>query len=211
MWGPARARRYARAVALMRGGSSERAEVPQKCPKCGLFLSNDFVRRTQQRPQAPGALPRTASCPHCNTTPTAEPAPAAGAGSVRPPDLPPAYVHDDGDVLAGWDEAAPRRGRRRLDSDPATGGYAARPTPGITGPLRRRLRRPKTAPLAAPLRSAAHLPALAIVASAGLAGGFAGALLVRQRRSLGAAVGTLAGAGAAVAGVNLRDQRGVDV
>ncbi|MDP8927374.1 MAG: hypothetical protein M3O70_02055 [Actinomycetota bacterium] len=150
----------------------------------------------QQLPQAPGALARTGSCPHCNTILTAEAAPAGGAGSVRPPDLPPEYVHDDGDVLAGWDEAAPTRGRRRLDSNPVARGHA-RPTPGITGPLRRRLRGHETAPLA-------------IVAGAGLAGGFAGALLARQRRSLGAAVGTLAGAGAALAGVNLRGQGAVD-
>ncbi|MCA1782296.1 MAG: hypothetical protein LC679_09030 [Intrasporangiaceae bacterium] len=93
--------------------------APRQCPACGRFLKNDLVQSL-----ADGDQP----CPGCETTLTAamlgaavgDPAPAAvGAAepaaapkvgradaSVRPPDLAPEQVRDDGDVLAGWDVGA---------------------------------------------------------------------------------------------------------
>lgn len=95
--------------------------APQQCPACGRFLKNDLVQFL-----ADGDQP----CPRCEATLTAAmfgvgaaahevpspPASMAGStavpeaggedASVRPPDLAPEQVRDDGDVLAGWDVGA---------------------------------------------------------------------------------------------------------
>lgn len=95
--------------------------APQQCPACGRFLKNDLVQRV-----ALGDQP----CPRCEATltaamfgagaPAGDPPPATVTGepaaaapetgdhdaSVRPPDLAPEQVRDDGDVLAGWDIGA---------------------------------------------------------------------------------------------------------
>ena len=100
---------------------------PKQCPYCGRFLKNALVEGL-----AEGAQP----CPGCQatlaselfdaasgsaegaaSTPSADGSPAAGAaiwepteggaGSVRPPDLRPDEVRDDGsDVLESWDRGA---------------------------------------------------------------------------------------------------------
>jgi hypothetical protein len=76
---------------------------PPQCPECGRFLSNGFVR---------GLLSAPASCPRCDALLTAgrfagSDALATGPGSsgesVRPPDLAPASVRPERDVLEGWD------------------------------------------------------------------------------------------------------------
>ena len=86
--------------------------APQQCPACGRFLRNDLVQSL-----AHGDQP----CPRCEATLTAEmfgvgvtdgeraPSAAEDGGdeaSVRPPDLAPEHVRDDGDVLSGWDVGA---------------------------------------------------------------------------------------------------------
>ncbi len=86
--------------------------APQQCPACGRFLKNDLVQSL-----ADGDQP----CPRCAATLTGEmfgvgatdpvgtPPTAEARGddaSVRPPDLAPEQVRDDGDVLAGWDVGA---------------------------------------------------------------------------------------------------------
>lgn len=86
--------------------------APQQCPACGRFLKNDLVQSL-----AHGDQP----CPRCAETLTAEmfgvgvldpvgPSTTSAArgddASVRPPDLAPEQVRDDGDVLAGWDVGA---------------------------------------------------------------------------------------------------------
>ncbi len=126
-----------------------------------------------------GLTPEGTSCPGCGITLASGEAPGTAPRSVRPPDLSPESVHEAGDVLAGWDEDI--LSRDRPDSQSA----------------------PLSRPLVGQLTT---LPSLVIIVSGGLAGGFVGALLSPQRRSIGAAVGTLAGAGTAVAGVHLLDQ-----
>lgn len=72
--------------------------APQQCPTCGRFLKNDLVQSL-----ADGDQP----CPRCEATLTASMFGVGGeAASVRPPDLAPEEVRDDGDVLAGWDVGA---------------------------------------------------------------------------------------------------------
>jgi hypothetical protein len=93
--------------------------APQQCPACGRFLKNGLVQSLIDGDQP---------CPRCDATLTAEmfgvgrpagepapdPTPAGvqrvaaegGDASVRPPDLAPEQVRDDGDVLAGWDVGA---------------------------------------------------------------------------------------------------------
>ncbi|TVR34763.1 MAG: hypothetical protein EA388_08425 [Nitriliruptor sp.] len=77
--------------------------APQQCPVCGRFLKNDLVQSLAGSDQP---------CPRCEATLTAAmfgAGAAVGGGvdaSVRPPDLAPEEVRDDGDVLAGWDVGA---------------------------------------------------------------------------------------------------------
>ena len=164
--------------------------MPAKCPECGHFLRNDFVRDLATRP---------APCPRCGTVLTpdrfpadvmaeidaARPSPqdevAADApsapvvpivpgdpmivASVRPPDLPPASVRAT-DPLDGWDEA--------MVGPPTDGGLRAALLDG-------------------------GLVRIAAVAGAGLAGGVAGRALAKEHRGLGALAGGLVGAGAALA------------
>jgi hypothetical protein len=82
---------------------------PKRCPECGRFLSNELVSRLAEE-----RLP----CPRCETPLSADAVaggdPSSGAarsggddGSIRPPDLDPHDVRDDGDeVVAGWDVGA---------------------------------------------------------------------------------------------------------
>lgn len=84
---------------------------PPQCPECGRFLSKAFMVGLADGP---------ADCPRCETALTpdrfdpddlpasvsateAEPEAPASDTSVRPPDLPPADVERDRDVLEGWD------------------------------------------------------------------------------------------------------------
>lgn len=102
---------------------------------------------------------------------------------MTPPDLSPQSVPHDGDVLAGWDEVAPKPERRRMKADLTVGRFGGQK---------------------------AALPGFVAVVSGALAGGLVGALFTRQSRSIGAALGTLAGVVAAMAGVHLRDHRRED-
>lgn len=148
--------------------------MPPRCPECGRFLSHAFVE---------GLLAGPAPCPRCETTLEAEQfhgvdaaaaAPAPSAESIRPPDLPPEEVRPrpERDPLEGWD-----RGE------------------GPTGGTHLELVERRTADIvAAPLGAA-----LAIVGG-GVLGGLVGGLATRQHRSVGAVIGTLAGASAVVLG-----------
>lgn len=157
--------------------------MPEQCPECARFLSNDLVESLADAP---------APCPQCETTLTAAmfaedpvtdaapdstadtvdgataPASDATASSVRPPDLDAPLLAPDGhDPLAGWDEGSEvselpglRRDQRGLDTE-----------------------------------------AMAVVAGgAGVLGALLGAL-VADRRGRGAVLGGLLAALAAVLGV----------
>lgn len=137
--------------------------------------------------------PRGTSCPRCGTALTRSGTLPADQDSIRPRQRPPESVPPlraapgavprEGDVLAGWDEDV-------VSPDPASLG--SRLLPRHLG------------------RQVATLPPVVIVFSGALAGGFVGAMLGRQRRSLAAAVGTLTGAGTAAAGVAAASRAATD-
>lgn len=136
--------------------------MPPKCPQCGRFLSNAFIRALLDEP---------ATCPRCGTTLNAEQFSGSDAlamappdGSVRPPDLPPESVRptaEERDVLEGWDQPA-----EVIDLQARRGV----PEPAVADRLR----------------------AMAVVMAAGVVGALLGALILRRHRRLGAILGTFA-------------------
>ncbi len=148
--------------------------MPPRCPECGRFLSKAFVE---------GLLAEPAACPRCATTLQAElfhgedgpaPPPEPSRESVRPPDLPPDEVRSepDRDPLEDWDRGGGPTTDTRLELVERAGGDL----------------------VAAPVGAA-----LAIVGG-GVLGGLVGGLATRRHRSVGAVIGTLAGASAVVLG-----------
>lgn len=77
--------------------------APRQCPACGRFLKRELVEQLVDGER---------TCPRCEATLNADmfddddPSSEATGASVRPPDLAPAQVREEPDVLADWDAGA---------------------------------------------------------------------------------------------------------